>query len=100
AELDNLSLLAISCDVKPNKPSMVWRPLLPNLQCIQVPLTKVPSVLDLYTFDTISSGGSRLGEELMNNSKTLSKTLDTPANQVQPTSIQFAPNLEPIQNAL
>ncbi|RIB27570.1 hypothetical protein C2G38_2160189 [Gigaspora rosea] len=156
---------------------MVWRPLLPNLQCMQVPLTKVPSVLDLYTFDTISPGGSRLGDgyqilsenctnrcrvcegdvktitlvdehakqlyestfayveylgcsarkntvrmsssirkmitsrmtsitpsilatELMNNSKTLSKTLDTPANQVQPTSTRFAPNLEPIQNAL
>ncbi|RIB19798.1 hypothetical protein C2G38_2035773 [Gigaspora rosea] len=86
---------------------MVWRPLLPNLQCIQVPLTKVPSVLDLYTFDTISSGGSRLGEgykilpeNCTNRCRTLSKTLDTPANQVQPTSIQFAPNLEPIQNAL
>ncbi|CAG8797556.1 9345_t:CDS:2, partial [Dentiscutata erythropus] len=50
------------CDVKSNKPSMVWRPLLPNLRCIQVPLTEVPSVLDLYTFDTTSPGGSRLGE--------------------------------------
>ncbi|CAG8780269.1 36437_t:CDS:1, partial [Racocetra persica] len=63
AKLDNLSLSAISCDIKSNKPSMVWHPLLPNLQCIQVPLTEVSSVLDLYTLDTISPGGSRLGED-------------------------------------
>jgi len=29
---------------------------------MQVPLTEVPSVLDLYTFDTISVGGGKLGE--------------------------------------
>ncbi|CAG8840301.1 12514_t:CDS:2, partial [Racocetra persica] len=43
---------------------------------------------------------SMLATELMNNSKTLNKTLDTSANQVQPTSTRFAPNLEPIQNTL
>ena len=41
---------------------MTWRPLLPNIQCMQVPLTNVPSVLDLYAFDVVSSGGSTLGE--------------------------------------
>ncbi|CAG8791060.1 20813_t:CDS:1, partial [Gigaspora rosea] len=41
---------------------MVWHPLLPNLQYMQVPLTEVLSVLDLYTFDTISPGGSRLSD--------------------------------------
>ncbi|CAG8756852.1 4312_t:CDS:1, partial [Dentiscutata erythropus] len=61
-KLDNLSLSTINYDIKSNKPSMVWCPLLPNLQCIQVPLTEVPLVLDLYTFDTILPGGSRLGE--------------------------------------
>src|SRR2546421_10984862 len=36
----------------------------------------------------------------MNNAKILSLSLNTPANQVQPTSTRFAPNLEAIQNAL
>ena len=42
--------------------SIIWRPLLPNLRCMQVPLTEVASVLDLYTFDTMSLGGSKLCE--------------------------------------
>ena len=42
--------------------SIIWRPLLPNIRCTQVPLTEVASVLDLYTFDTMSLGGSKLGE--------------------------------------
>ncbi|RIB17966.1 hypothetical protein C2G38_2037297 [Gigaspora rosea] len=54
--MDNLP---VSCNVKS---SIVWRPLLPNFRCTQVPLTKVPSVLDLYTFDTISPGGNKLSE--------------------------------------
>ncbi|RIB18925.1 hypothetical protein C2G38_2036498 [Gigaspora rosea] len=32
------------------------------MRCIQVPLTEVPSVIDLYTFDTVSSGGGSLSE--------------------------------------
>ncbi|CAG8673951.1 9386_t:CDS:2, partial [Dentiscutata erythropus] len=44
------------------KSKMTWHPLLPNIQCMQVPLTNVPSVLDLYAFDVVSSGGSTLGE--------------------------------------
>ena len=36
----------------------------------------------------------------MNNAKIFSKTSSTPANQIQPTSTRFAPNLEAIQNAL
>ncbi|RIB09831.1 hypothetical protein C2G38_2207728 [Gigaspora rosea] len=44
------------------KSKIVWRPLLPNLQCIQVSLTEVPFVLDLYSFDTISSGGGNLSK--------------------------------------
>ncbi|RIB07415.1 hypothetical protein C2G38_2147582 [Gigaspora rosea] len=77
-----------------NKSSVVWRPLLSNLRCIQVPLTEVPSVLNLYTFDITSPG------ELINNSKIFSTTLNTPANQAQPTFTRFTPNLESIQNAL
>ena len=42
--------------------SIIWRPLLPNIRCTQVPLTEVASVLDLYMFDTMSLGGSKLGE--------------------------------------
>ncbi|CAG8646658.1 5773_t:CDS:2 [Dentiscutata erythropus] len=56
--MDELSLSTHSAV----KSKIVWRPLLLNLRCIQVPLTQVPSVLDLYSFDTISSGGSNLGE--------------------------------------
>ncbi|CAG8577327.1 504_t:CDS:2, partial [Gigaspora rosea] len=41
---------------------IVWRPLFSNLRCIQVPLTEVPSVIDLYTFDTVLSGGGSLSE--------------------------------------
>ncbi|KAF0363971.1 hypothetical protein F8M41_013910 [Gigaspora margarita] len=208
--------IEINCNVKSSKLDIAWRPLLPNLQCIQVPLTEVPSVLDLYTFDITSPGGGKLSEdykilpedctnrsrvreggvktitlvdehvkqlynpifayveylgcsarngcrkdecnwksrisvpqdkpfnlcnieyhgnhdpdhvqkktlqisssvrktitnriasvipsilstELMNNSRILSTNLDTLANQVQPTSTRFAPNLESIQNAL
>ncbi|CAG8692100.1 8440_t:CDS:2 [Gigaspora rosea] len=44
------------------KSKIVWRPLFSNLRCIQVPLTEVPSVIDLYTFDTVSSGGGSLSE--------------------------------------
>lgn len=36
----------------------------------------------------------------MNNAKILSVTSNIPANQIQPTSTRFAPNLEVIQNAL
>ncbi|CAG8518113.1 3960_t:CDS:2 [Gigaspora rosea] len=56
--MNDLSL-PINCN---NRSSIIWRPLLPNLQCIQVPLTEIPSVLDLYIFDTILSRGGRLGE--------------------------------------
>jgi hypothetical protein len=38
--------------------------------------------------------------EFMNNAKVLCISSNTPANQVQPTSTRFAPNLEAIQNAL
>ncbi|KAG9285737.1 hypothetical protein G9A89_003416 [Geosiphon pyriformis] len=38
----------------------IWRPLLPTIRCIQVPLIQVPSVLDLYMFDTVSLGGGSL----------------------------------------
>ncbi|RIB15404.1 hypothetical protein C2G38_2192440 [Gigaspora rosea] len=51
--------LPINCN---NRSSIIWCPLLPNFQCIQVPLTEIPSVLNLYIFDTILSGGGRLGE--------------------------------------
>ncbi|CAG8704589.1 2320_t:CDS:2, partial [Dentiscutata heterogama] len=44
------------------KSKIIWYPLLPNIQCMQVPLTNIPLVLDLYTFDVISSGGGALGE--------------------------------------
>ncbi|RIB30955.1 hypothetical protein C2G38_2151045 [Gigaspora rosea] len=44
------------------KSKIVWHQLLPNLRCTQVPLTEVFSVLDLYPFDTISSGGGNLSE--------------------------------------
>ncbi|RIB20034.1 hypothetical protein C2G38_2180343 [Gigaspora rosea] len=107
---------------------------------MQVPLTEIPSVLDLYIFDITSPGGGKLCEgyeilairegdvktitlvdenvvqlsdsrfayveylgcsaRLMNNSKILDTISNTPANQVQPTSTRFAPNLESIQNAL
>ncbi|KAF0411275.1 hypothetical protein F8M41_008210 [Gigaspora margarita] len=178
----------INCNIKS---SIVWRPLLPNLRCMQVPLTEIPSVLDLYIFDITSPGGGKLCEgyeilpedcinrsrvregdiktitlvdenvvqlsdsrficeipgllnlcnieyhgnydtehiqknplrmsnsvrkkitnrvanitpsilamELMNNSKILDTISNTLANQVQPTSTRFAPNLESIQNAL
>ncbi|CAG8726094.1 16773_t:CDS:2, partial [Cetraspora pellucida] len=43
---------------------------------------------------------SMLITELINNSKTLSKTLNILSNQVQPISIQFVSNLKLIQNAL
>lgn len=42
--------------------SLIWRPLLPNIRCMQVPLTEVASVLNLYIFDIISLGGGKLGE--------------------------------------
>ncbi|CAG8763644.1 12347_t:CDS:2, partial [Dentiscutata heterogama] len=51
-----------SYNVQSSKSSVVWRSLLPNLQCMQVLLIEVLSVLDLYTFDMISPGGSRLSE--------------------------------------
>ncbi|KAG9302663.1 hypothetical protein G9A89_007367 [Geosiphon pyriformis] len=38
----------------------IWRPLLSTIRCIQVPLIEVPSVLDLYMFDTVSLGGGSL----------------------------------------
>ncbi|CAG8444280.1 15873_t:CDS:2 [Gigaspora rosea] len=207
--LDYLSLTIDELSLSTNstvKSKIVWRPLLPNLRCIQVSLPEVPSVLDLYSFDTISSGGGNLSEgytilsqdctnngrlcdwdvksitlidedaiqlsksklayveylkcsirkgrivvlrdkplnlcnikcygnhdpehvrkkpyrmskiirkeitsrstnvapsilatEFMNNAKISSITSNTPANQVQPTSIRFTPNLEAIQNAL
>ncbi|CAG8778347.1 11427_t:CDS:2, partial [Dentiscutata erythropus] len=44
------------------KSKIAWRSLFSNLRCIQVPLTEVPSVIDLYTFDTVSSGGGSLSE--------------------------------------
>ncbi|RIB30177.1 hypothetical protein C2G38_2027068 [Gigaspora rosea] len=43
---------------------------------------------------------SMLATELMNNSKILDTTSNTPLNHVQLTSTRFAPNLESIQNAL
>ena len=42
--------------------SIIWQPLLLNIWYTQVPLTEVASVLDLYTFDTMSLRGSKLGE--------------------------------------
>ncbi|RIB13747.1 hypothetical protein C2G38_2040712 [Gigaspora rosea] len=90
-------LVLISCVIKSK---VTWRPLLPNIQCMQVPLTNVPSVLDLYAFDVVSSGGSTFSEELMNCARNLSTTVSTPKNQTQPISTQFDPNLETIQNAL
>ncbi|CAG8736563.1 25751_t:CDS:2, partial [Racocetra persica] len=56
--MDNVSSQSSSCI----KSKIIWRPLLPNIQCTQVPLTNVPSVLDLYTFDVVSSGGGALSE--------------------------------------
>ncbi|KAF0399869.1 hypothetical protein F8M41_009650 [Gigaspora margarita] len=44
------------------KSKIVWRPLFSNFRCIQVPLTKVPSVIDLYTFDIVLSRGGSLSE--------------------------------------
>ncbi|RIB01586.1 hypothetical protein C2G38_2230372 [Gigaspora rosea] len=41
-----------------------------------------------------------LFSQFLNNSKILDTTINTPANQVQPTSTRFTPNLESIQNAL
>ncbi|CAG8801700.1 13164_t:CDS:1, partial [Racocetra persica] len=61
-QIDNLLFSTSSCNVKPNKSSIVWYPLLPNLQYMQVLLTKIPSVLDLYIFDIILSGVSSLSE--------------------------------------
>lgn len=52
---------SLSSILKPKTESVVWRPLLPNVRCMQVPLTEVASVLDLYTFDIISLGGGKLG---------------------------------------
>ncbi|CAG8461465.1 9879_t:CDS:10 [Dentiscutata heterogama] len=57
--MDDISSLSTSYIIKPK---IIWRPLLPNIQCIQVPLTNVPSILDLYTFDVVSSGGGALNE--------------------------------------
>ena len=48
--------------IKSKTKSVIWRPLLPNMRCTQVPLTEVASVLDLYAFDIMSLGGSKLGE--------------------------------------
>ncbi|CAG8544888.1 12250_t:CDS:2, partial [Ambispora gerdemannii] len=48
--------------IKPKTKSIVWRLLLPNVRCMQVPLTEVASVLDLYTFDIMSLGGGKLGD--------------------------------------
>ncbi len=39
-----------------------WHPLLPNIQYMQVVLTEVPSVLDLYLFDVMSPGGGNLSK--------------------------------------
>ncbi|CAG8514287.1 17822_t:CDS:2 [Dentiscutata erythropus] len=58
-----MSFSPSSYNVQSSKSSVVWRPLLPNLQCIQVLFTEVLSVLDLYTFDVTSPGGSRLSED-------------------------------------
>ncbi|CAG8798835.1 10481_t:CDS:2, partial [Dentiscutata erythropus] len=49
-------------NIKSSKSSTVWRPLLPNLQCMQVPLIEIPSVLDLYTFDVVLSRGGKLSK--------------------------------------
>ncbi|KAF0531641.1 hypothetical protein F8M41_011838 [Gigaspora margarita] len=49
-----------------------WRPLILNVQCVQAPLTEVPSVLSLYPFDIISPGGSILsiGYEILAEDRT------------------------------
>ncbi|CAG8791059.1 7724_t:CDS:2, partial [Gigaspora rosea] len=44
------------------KSKIVWYPLFSNLRYIKVPLIEVPSVIDLYTFDTVSSGGGSLSK--------------------------------------
>ena len=63
--LGYLSLTMVKLSLSTNstvKSKIVWRLLFSNLRCIQVPLTEVPSVIDLYTFDTVSSGGGSLSE--------------------------------------
>ncbi|CAG8544458.1 1779_t:CDS:2 [Gigaspora rosea] len=57
--MDDISSLFTSCVIKFK---VTWCSLLPNIQCMQVPLTNIPSVLDLYAFDVVSSGGSTLSE--------------------------------------
>ncbi|CAG8696051.1 22511_t:CDS:2, partial [Gigaspora rosea] len=49
-----------------------WRPLILNVQCEQVLLTEVPSVLSLYPFDIISPGGGILskGYEILAEDRT------------------------------
>ncbi|RIB00429.1 hypothetical protein C2G38_2234332 [Gigaspora rosea] len=67
--MDDISSLSTSCVIKSK---ITWHPLLPNIQCMQVPLTNVSSVLDLYAFDMVSSGGSTLSEgyEILSQNRT------------------------------
>ncbi|CAG8706281.1 27726_t:CDS:2, partial [Dentiscutata erythropus] len=44
------------------KSKIAWHLLFSNLRCIQVPLTEVSLVIDLYIFDTVSSGGGSFSE--------------------------------------
>ncbi|CAG8540246.1 13856_t:CDS:2, partial [Dentiscutata heterogama] len=65
--MDDISL-STSCI----KSKIIWYLLLPNIQYMQVPLTNIPSVLDLYTFDVISSGGGTFGKryEILSQDRT------------------------------
>ncbi|KAF0508129.1 hypothetical protein F8M41_018831 [Gigaspora margarita] len=64
------------------------------------PLQMSNSVRKTITKRVANTTPSMLASELINNSKILDTTINTLANQVQPTSTRFTPNLESIQNAL
>ncbi|CAG8685393.1 8124_t:CDS:2, partial [Ambispora gerdemannii] len=59
--MDDLSFSSTSI-IKSKAKSIVWQPLLPNIQCIQVSLTEMLSVLDLYMFDITLLGGDNLSK--------------------------------------
>ncbi len=39
----------------------MWTALLPNVQCTQVALSDIPTILDSYPFDITSPGGAHFG---------------------------------------
>ncbi|KAF0531640.1 hypothetical protein F8M41_011838 [Gigaspora margarita] len=79
-----------------------WRPLILNVQCVQAPLTEVPSVLSLYPFDIISPGAyvEYLGcstrnvvaqiNELEGSHHSASKQTNQPVTNATPSSIMTA----------